>query len=471
MINFPTELEYSDEDKVALRSSITNYLKGSDIHLLRKFGAECGIPASTSRGKDEVIDLVIKIVLREVQPVKRSGRGAPVKNRPGTNEKIKSIYEGLKVLLYGYFQKKNADEADKYTGNNMIFTMSQDHGDEDFTGFFAPEKSGGCIRKELFGPTDKNDIILEEQQVKLFPFRSGDIIRGESELSFGATRRIKKVISVNGKIVDKDYKSIRRYENLAARFPDKKMTLDPSITTFALINSLSPILCGQRVMIITPDGADIRNLAANLSQHTESCVSLIVGQGSDDEFFLSHRMRTPAVCPLSGNPEDNIARITLAVERVKRLAECGKDAVLIVDDLNALQFIYGMAYCASSPYGGATYAAMNEMLKIFDSARSFLSGGSVTVIAFARVGDNSMGVAMDQFMRIAECKLFLSGVLDLNDMPFVDFTRSSSRGSEAVLTDVEKTNLKNLKLQSLAARDFYPSGNETAEKIIKRLVK
>lgn len=465
MIYFPAELEYSDEDKAALRLSIANYLKGTDIHTLRKFGAECGIKSPTSKNKDVVIDAVLKVILKEVPPQPRSTRGAPVKHAEEVAAQINSLYEGIKGMLYGHFEAKNAAAVNKYAGFN--YTVSQGRGERVLKGCYAPEPyGGGSIRANIFAFNPFTDVTVDEQQALMFPFRAGDEIVCVSEVMPDGGRRLKKVLSVNDHPTDRDFKEFVRFENVKPIFPNKIMRLTGGRAE-EMVNYLSPIAYGQRVLVLAPYAAELSDLFVNLSSVEKNTFSVLMGRGDDETSYCLEKLPECAVCSVDAA---GVAKAFLAVERAKRVAEQGANAVVVINDLNALLFACSAKSGANVTYAGASYSAISEALKLFNGAKALSSGGSLTIIAVMREGAYpSLGVECSQFFSIAECRLFVSEYSEENGSPFFDFSRSFSKQGERALSKEAAERLKKIKSICRAPEDFLPMGNETALETLKRL--
>lgn len=472
MIYYPEELVYGEDDKVVLRASITNFLKGSSLDTLRKLAAESGVNSPTSKSKEDIMNAIIDVILREVAPGRRTMRGAPTKIRDFDRSAITSLYDGIKGLLYGHFEKKNIEAAKKSPRERVMFTVGQAHGEEALYGYFAPERSGGSIRRSLFFFNPSTDVALDEQQVLLFPFKAGDLIEGISELTPTGARRLKRVVSVNGKAVDEEFKYFKRFENVAPCFPDKPLTLNEDNLTFSLINALCPVLLGQRVIIESPFGVDTLEMLVQLSTINENTSAVIIGKGADEEAYCSEKIKNCAVCPIDGDRAVCASKIALAMERAKRLAEDGKDAIVVIDDLNALLFLYA-SLCDEEgprPHKGGMCSAMSEALKLFNSARSLSTGGSVTVIAFMIDAHGPGGPGNLELLRLAQCRLLLSPFNRVGKMPLVDFARSYSRGSEGLISPKAQAALEALRSGKATEKALLPvSENETAEQIINRI--
>lgn len=464
MMNFPEEFEYTEEDRKVLRGTITNYLKGSDIGVLRRFASECGAPCEEYKNKSGAVDIIIRIILKEVKSHPRSNRGAPVKKDERVETQVAALYEGILGLLYGYFEKKNIDAKKLAEGKGMRFSVSQDHGEQIFFGFYAPEKTGGSIRSNLFFFNPSTDVVVDEQQALLFPFSAGDEIECVSEPQPYGPKRLRRVISVNSRTVDKDFRYSDRFDGMQSVFPDKIIPLS-GCRAFDMINALCPILFGQRILVVAPYEADLNELFVRFASIADDVYSISIGQGSDDNSYFTANVENCLVCHVDS---DSAVKVALVVERAKRLAENGKNAVIVINDLNSLLLAYGVQQHPDGVYGGTTYTALINVLKLFESARSLSTGGSFTVVGFIHDGAYpSVSAETGQLLRLAQCRLYVGGA-EIDGAPYFDFSRSASKG-ESALSDGDKACAKKIRSKNYGEEDFIPVGDETAADIIKRL--
>lgn len=465
MIYFPEELEYSEDDKKALRESIVNYLKGSDVWVLRRFASECGVPSGSNKSKTDAIRLSIQIILKEVAPKPRSNRGAPVKEDKEMDAKIVSLHEGVKGLLYGYFEKKNVEARKLAEGKGMRFKVSQERGEQAFSGIYVPEKSGGSIRRSLFFFNPTTDVVVDEQQAILFPFKAGDEVVCVSEPQPCGPRRLRRVVAVNSHEVDQDFKVMDRFDDIAPNYPDNILPLSGS-RAFDMVNALCPVLFGQRVLVVAPNEANLNELFIRFASVDAEVFSVMIGQGVDDNAYASQKIKNCVVCRADAS---GAASAVLALERAKRIAENGENAVVIINDLNSLLFACGSRLYPDGVYGGTTYAALTEVSELFSSARSLSTGGSLTVIGFIKDGAYpSVGVETGKLLRLAQCRLYVGGDIEADGVPYFDFSRSKSNG-ENVLPENDRAVVNDIRAKRYGENDFVPNGEESAADIIKRL--
>jgi transcription termination factor Rho len=147
----------------------------------------------------------------------------------------------------------------------------------------------------------------------------------------------------------------------------------------------------------------------------------------------------------------------LAIERAKRLAELGRDVVVMLDSLTRL----GRAYNLVAPAGGRTLSggvaavALAPPRRFLGAARCLEEGGSVTILCTALVDTGSQldNVLFEEFKGTGNMELRLSRELaEKRLFPAVDAVPSGTRREELLLDPAEHAAVVSLR-RALAALD------------------
>ena len=132
------------------------------------------------------------------------------------------------------------------------------------------------------------------------------------------------------------------------------------------------------------------------------------------------------------NTESHVRISEMALGYVKRMAEMGEDAVLLVDSLTRMGRAYNAAQTGSgrTMSGGLDIRALEIPKKIFGSARKIEGGGSLTIIATALVETNSRmdDLIFEEFKGTGNMELVLDREL-ANDrvFPAINIAASGTR--------------------------------------------
>jgi len=251
----------------------------------------------------------------------------------------------------------------------------------------------------LPGPTD---IYVSLSQARRFALRKGDVVTGairqpkDSE-KYAALLRVDGV----NEMEPEPAKMRPNFEKLTPLFPDERFRLEhsPTGTTERIIDMVAPIGKGQRGMVVSPPKAGkttvLKAIANGIIQASpETHVMVLLVDERPEEVTDWQRTVQPAEVVYStfDKPPDQHIQVTeLVLERAKRLAEMGKDVVIILDSITRLARAYNLAAPASGKIlsGGIDSTALYPPRRFFGAARSIEEGGSLTIIASALVETGS----------------------------------------------------------------------------------
>ena len=169
--------------------------------------------------------------------------------------------------------------------------------------------------------------------------------------------------------------------------------------------------------------------------------------------------------------EDQTRVSEICLERAKRLAEKGKDVVILMDSLTRLARAYNMVVQPSGRTltGGFDPSALYPAKHFFGAARCFEEGGSLTIIATALVdtGSRMDDVIFEEFKGTGNMELRLDRRLyERRVFPTIDVKASGTRHEEHLY---EKGTLDAIfKLRRMV--DLLDD-NECTELVIERLRK
>ena len=132
----------------------------------------------------------------------------------------------------------------------------------------------------------------------------------------------------------------------------------------------------------------------------------------------------------------------MVLERAKRLAETGKDVVILLDSITRLARAYNMEVPASGRTlsGGLDPGALHPPKKFFGTARNIEEGGSVTILATALVdtGSRMDDVIYEEFKGTGNMELHLDRQLsERRIFPAIDLNKSGTRREDLLLTPEE----------------------------------
>ncbi|MFF5210040.1 transcription termination factor Rho [Streptosporangium sp. NPDC000396] len=327
----------------------------------------------------------------------------------------------------------NASVQNALAGNTPVETV---------TGLLDVRDKTGYIRTRgyLAGP---RDVRVPHAQIKQYGLRPGDHVVATAREPY---ERLVEVTSVNGAA---DWRNRPDFADMTPVHPRDRLRLETESVTTRVIDLFTPIGKGQRGLIVAPPKAGktmvLQDLAAAITRNHPDChlMVVLVGERPEEVTEMRESIRGEVAASTFDRPDrDHTALAELALERAKRLAELGRDVVILLDSLTRL----ARAYNNLAPGGGRTLAggldaaALHPPRRLFGAARNLRDGGSVTILATALVetGSRMDDSLFEEFKGTGNMELRLSRSLaDKRLYPAVDLDASSTRREEILLDPQE----------------------------------
>jgi len=309
------------------------------------------------------------------------------------------------------------------------------------------EEGIGFLRSDKYLP-GADDIYVSQTQIKRFDLRTGDLVIGQvrppkdTEKYYGLLR----VESVNG--LDPERAKYRPFfERLTPIFPEKRFNLETSsrILSTRMLNLIAPIGRGQRGLIVSPPKAGkttvLKEIANAISQNYTDVhlMVLLIGERPEEVTDMDRSVEAEVVASTFDETWTNQVRVSeMALNRAKRLVECGKDVVILMDSITRLARAYNLVVPPSGRTlsGGLDPSALYPPKSFFGAARNIEEGGSLTIIATCLVdtGSRMDDVIYEEFKGTGNMELHLSRKLqERRIFPAFDIERSSTRREELLL--------------------------------------
>ena len=184
----------------------------------------------------------------------------------------------------------------------------------------------------------------------------------------------------------------------------------------------------------------LKNIAAAITANNPDVhlMCLLVDERPEEVTDMERSIKGEVVSSTFDMPTENhIAVSELVIERAKRLVECGKDVVVLLDSLTRLARAYNLAQPASGRIlsGGVDSTALYPPKRFLGAARNIEHGGSLTILASALVdtGSKMDEVIFEEFKGTGNMELKLSRELaDKRLFPAIDVNSSGTRREELI---------------------------------------
>jgi transcription termination factor Rho len=301
----------------------------------------------------------------------------------------------------------------------------------------------------------KNDPFLFPKEVLHNSLRSGLVLEGQYEVDQKGNRHVGTIQTVNGKSPE-EWSSVSKFEHQVPIMPDEQIVLGQQSddTEMRVIDLIAPVGKGQRALIVAPPRTGktvlLKKIAHSIEQYYKNMELAILLVDERPEEVTDFMRTTTAKVFASSNDkktESHVRVSELALGYVKRMAEEGKDAVLLIDSITRM----GRAYNAMQSNSGRTMSggldirALEIPKKIFGSARNIENGGSLTIIATCLVETNSKmdDFIFEEFKGTGNMELVLDREI-ANDRtyPAINIMASGTRNEEKFIRDsLEERNL------------------------------
>ncbi len=305
----------------------------------------------------------------------------------------------------------------------------------------------GFLRADHYLP-GRNDIYVSQSQIRRFGLRTGDMIIGQirppkdTEKYYGLLR----VESING-MDPEEAKNRPKFEALTPIFPEERFDLETDRYTLStrMLNLIAPIGKGQRGLIVSPPKAGkttvLKEVANAISQnyHEVHLMVALIGERPEEVTDMDRSVDAEVIASTFDEPVTSHVRAAeMALERAKRLVECGKNVVILLDSITRLSRAYNLMVTPSGRTlsGGIDPAALYPPKRFFGAARNIEEGGSLTIIATCLVdtGSRMDDVVYEEFKGTGNMELHLSRRLqERRIFPAFDIERSSTRREELLL--------------------------------------
>lgn len=301
--------------------------------------------------------------------------------------------------------------------------------------------------------TSEKDVYVSPTQIRRFNLKTGDKIKGISRLPnegerFGA---LLYVLTVNG---DEPGAAIRRtdFEDLTPIFPTERLTLEDSSKELSmrLIDLIAPIGKGQRGLIVAPPKAGKTTLLKNIANSIErkhpevEMIVLLVDERPEEVTDMKRSLKGGEVIysTFDEMPQHHVKVAEMVLARAQRLAEHGKDVVILLDSITRLARAYNLVIPASGRTlsGGLDPGALHKPKKFFGAARNIEEGGSITILATALVetGSRMDDVIFEEFKGTGNMELHLDRKLsEKRIFPAIDLNKSGTRKEDLLMTQDE----------------------------------
>jgi transcription termination factor Rho len=298
-----------------------------------------------------------------------------------------------------------------------------------------------------------DDVYVSPSQIKLFGLKTGDTVHGavrppkEGEKYFA----LLKVDSINGKRPD-EVRDRVPFDYLTPLFPFEKLNLFTTANNYStrIMDIFTPIGKGQRGLIVAQPKVGktmlLKEVANAIAANHPECYLMVVliDERPEEVTDMERSVRAEVIASTFDEPAEKHVKVSaIALQKAKRLVECGHDVVILLDSITRL----ARAHNTVAPASG-------KVLSLTILATALIETGSKMdeVIFEEFKGTGNMELLLDR--RLANKRIF----------PAIDLTGSSTRRDDLLL---DREVLQRMNILRLFINDM--NTEESMNELLKRM--
>jgi len=381
---------------------------------------------------------------------------------------IENISRAKKQTLIFSILKAKAEANEEVVGDGILDVI------QDGYGFLrSPDDS------YVSGP---DDIYVSPNQIRRFNLSTGDFVSGNIRAPKKGEKYLAlvKVDEINEEDPDATRNRIP-FSSLTPLHPNERLKLEignggTEDITARVIDLVAPFGKGQRGLLVAPPKAGktmiMQNVAASLAVNHPECelIVLLIDERPEEVTEMERTVRGEVIASTFDEPAKRHVQVAeIVIEKAKRLAEKGKDVVILLDSITRLARAYNTVAPASGKVltGGVDANALQKPKRFFGAARNIENGGSVTIIATALIdtGSKMDEVIYQEFKGTGNMELHLERRLsEKRIFPAININASGTRREELI------TDEKELQKMWILRKVLHPMDTvEAAEFLIDKL--
>ena len=328
---------------------------------------------------------------------------------------------------------------------------------------------------------DGQDIYVSQSQIRRFGMRVGDVVTGVARPPKEGERYLSllRVEKIDGADPEKA-RTRPLFEKMTPVFPNKRLKLETKSDLLGtrIIDLFSPIGKGQRGLIVSPPYAGktwlLKDVANGITTNNKDVVLLValIGERPEEVTDIERSVKGEVYSSNFDQPAEDHTRVAeMVLEKAKRMAENGKDVVILLDSVTRLARAYNMVVAPSGRTlsGGFDPVALYPPKRFFGAARNLEDAGSLTILATALVdtGSRMDDLIYEEFKGTGNMELHLDRKLaERRIFPAINIQRSNTRHEELLYPKADYPRI--VKLRRMV--DML-NESEATELILQRLAK
>ncbi len=407
-----------------------DFLGEEHIQVLRALGREIGVKSPTSKNKANIIEHILAIQSGKLQPAEPSKRGAPV----------------LIEVDLSKFYAKGGNVPYEHTGIDVKLELSDSEKDQFITDGFIeidPLEKTGVMHVSNY-EQGQLKVTVPAEKVTEYGLRQGDQISATVKKIYkNQPPVLQEVLSINEVSIE-EIGNRPLFESFSACNPTEKFVLEKDgDLSLRVLDLFVPIGKGQRGLVVSQPKSGGTTLLIKIAnaialKNDVKLFVLLVDYRPEEITDIEHdcvgEVRSSS---FDESYQNHVKVADLCINKAKRLAESGKDAVVIVDSITALAKAYANVYPTSE--GVVSAQAMQSIKAFFGCGKNLNGAGSLTLLATATDTQNVFyQTVLQELEEVCNMQVYLDYNLAKKGVyPAIDLLKSSTKKSDSLLTAQE----------------------------------
>ncbi len=289
------------------------------------------------------------------------------------------------------------------------------------------------------------DPFVSPELIRQYGLREGMQVKGKA-CKAQRGPQVTEISEVNERAPEA-MRDLPLFEELKAINPCKRVQLetDKNRLTTRTIDMFTPVGRGQRGLIVAPPRTGKTTLLQHIAEaitanHPGMHLILLLVDERPEEVTEFKRVLPNAEIFASSNDQDikSHTRIAqFAIERAKRLVECGEHVFILLDSITRLARAFNNAKQGGATMsGGVGVGALEIPRRLFAAARNTREAGSLTILATALIetGSRMDDLIFQEFKGTGNMELVLDRkIAEQFYYPAVNIFKSGTRREELLL--------------------------------------
>jgi len=297
-----------------------------------------------------------------------------------------------------------------------------------------------------------DDIYVSPNQIRKNGLRTGDTIVGEvrepkkGERYFALT----SIKSIN-QLEQVKIRHRGHFDDLTALFPNSPLTLEfegnslQANNIARIIDVFVPLGRGQRGLVVAPPRTGktilMQNIAHSITHNHPDIILIVlmIGERPEEVTDMMRSVKGEVVSSTFDEPSARHVQLAeMVIEKAKRLVECKKHVVILLDSITRLARAYNDISPSSGKVlsGGVDSNALQKPKRFFGAARNTEEGGSLSIIATALIdtGSRMDEVIFEEFKGTGNSEIVLDRKLaEKRIFPAIDISKSGTRKEDLLI--------------------------------------